>query len=95
MSSLCRRVKGHREPASYRVVFVPHQVIEDHIACYRVEYRGRSTHPLAAEKPGIPLNEIWISDLFRPCARCILFHELVETKHRARGLDPQALQEDG
>ncbi len=71
----------------YKVVFVPHERIADHIACYRVNYRGKDIHPPAADKLGIPLNEIWISELFRPYVRYILFHELREIEYRAQGLD--------
>lgn len=77
----------------YKLVCVPHEMIEDHIACYRVKYEGKVICPPAAERLGIPLNEIWISDLFRPYARYILFHELVEIKHRVQGLDPREAHE--
>ena len=82
-----------RAELGYKVRFVPHEVIADHIACYRVRYRGKEICPSAAAKLGIPLNEIWISELFRPYARYILFHELVEIRHRARGLAPREAHE--
>ncbi|MGY4706588.1 ComEA family DNA-binding protein [Candidatus Bipolaricaulota sp. J31] len=69
----------------YKVVYVPHEAIEDHISCYRVEYEGRVIHPPAADKLGIPLNEIWISETFKPYAKYILYHELREIDWRARG----------
>ena len=81
------------EDLGYKVVFVPHEIIADHIACYRVRYRGKEICPSAAAKLEIPLNEIWVSELFRPYARYILFHELAEIKHRARGLGPREAHE--
>ncbi|NOX44124.1 MAG: hypothetical protein GXO72_00050 [Caldiserica bacterium] len=77
--------KRELEKRGYKLVYVPHEVIADHIACYRVRYRGKDIYPPAADKLGIPLNEIWISELFRPYARYILFHELREIEYRARG----------
>lgn len=71
----------------YRVVYVPHEIIKDYNACYRVEYDGKIIYPPAADKLGIPLNEIWISEIWRPYEKYVLFHELQEIKHRAEGLD--------
>ena len=69
----------------YRVVYVPHEIIKDYNACYRVEYDGKIIYPPAADKLGIPLNEIWISEIWRPYEKYVLFHELQEIKHRAEG----------
>ena len=41
--------------------------------------------PPAAEKLGIPLNEIWISEKWKKYERYILYHELQEIKYRAMG----------
>ncbi len=42
--------------------------------------------PPAADKLGIPLNEIWISKKYKEFEEYILYHELREIKHRAEGL---------
>lgn len=65
--------------------YVPHELIKEYNACYRVIYKGKLISPPAADKLGILLNEIWISELLRPYERYILFHELREIKHRAEG----------
>jgi hypothetical protein len=69
----------------YKVVFVPHQLIQDHIACYYVEYEGKRIRPLAARRLHTPLNEIWISEKFREQEERILFHELQEITYRCKG----------
>jgi len=40
------------------VVYVPQEAIRDYNACYRVIYKGKLIHPPAAERLGIPINEI-------------------------------------
>ena len=47
------------------MVYVSHEVIRDYNACYRVIYKGKLIHPPAAERLGIPINEIWISELLK------------------------------
>ncbi len=78
-------LKEDLQRLGYKVVYVPHEIIEDHIACYRVKYEGKLICPPAADKLGIPLNEIWISEVFRPYERYILYHELREIAYRADG----------
>jgi competence protein ComEA len=73
------------EKLGFRIIYVPHEVIEDYNACYRVEYKGKLIFPSAANKLGIPLNEIWISEKWREFEEYILYHELREIKHRAEG----------
>lgn len=80
-----KSIRGEIEKLGYRVVYVPHKLIEDYIACYKVKYKGKLVFPLAAEKLGIPLNEIWISEKYREFEEYILYHELMEIKHRAKG----------
>lgn len=46
------------ERRGWRIRYVPHQVIEDYNDCYRAVYRGKVVYPPAADKLGIPLNEI-------------------------------------
>ena len=75
------------EKLGYRIVYVPHHVIKDYNACYRVIYQGKLISPPAAEKLGIPTNEIWLSEWFKNYEKYILFHELREIKHRAKGLN--------
>jgi competence protein ComEA len=65
---------------SYKVVYVPHKVVKDHIACYNVKYKGKLIRPPVAKKLRIPLNEIWISKKFQGYEKFILFHELKEIK---------------
>lgn len=78
--------RAEAERLGYKIVYVSHEVIKDYNACYRVIYDGKLIYPPAADKLGIPLNEIWISERFREYERYILFHELQEIKHRAEGL---------
>lgn len=69
----------------YKLVYVPHEVIEDYNACYRVKCGDKLIFPPAADRLGIPLNEIWISEKWKPFEEYILYHELREIKHRAAG----------
>jgi len=69
----------------YKIVYVPHEVIKDHNACYNVIYDGKNIRPPAAEKLGILINEIWISKKWRKYEKYILYHELAEIKYRAMG----------
>jgi len=80
-----KRVKEKIEKMGYKIVYVPHEVIENYNACYRVRYRGRTIFPPAADKLGIPLNEIWISNKWKEFDEHILYHELREIEHRAEG----------
>ena len=77
------------EKLGYRVRFVSHERIKEYIACYRVVYKGREIYPGATLKLKIPKNEIWISDAYREFAEYILFHELMEIKHRYEGYDAE------
>jgi competence protein ComEA len=65
---------------------LPHSVIEDYNATYNVTCRGKHMTNNAAEALKIPLGEIWISELWRPYEKFILFHELREISCRADGL---------
>lgn len=69
----------------WRIRYVPHETIADYNACYRVEYDGEIIHPPAADDLGIPVNEVWISEKWRPFERFVLFHELREIEYRADG----------
>jgi competence protein ComEA len=69
----------------YRVRYLPHETISDYNACYNVIYGGKIVKPAAADKLGIPLNEIWISEKWRKYEKYILHHELTEIKYRALG----------
>lgn len=72
----------------YRVRYVPHDVVGDHVACYHVVYQGRIVKPAAAKSLGIPLNEIWVSENYRDTAERVLYHELREIAYRASGWTP-------
>ncbi len=77
---------GEARKLGYRVVYVPHRLIREYIACYKVIYEGQLIYPPAALRLGIPLNEIWVSRLYRRFGKYIVFHELQEIKYRAKGL---------
>ena len=53
------------EKLGWRIRYVPHSVIEDYNACYRIVYKGKTIYPPAADRIGIPLNEIWLSEKLR------------------------------
>lgn len=71
----------------YLVRYVPHKVIADYNATYNVEYNGQHIITNAAKNLQIPLNEIWISEMWRPHEKYILFHELREILYRGKGYD--------
>ncbi len=73
------------ERMGWRVRYVPHEVIEDYNACYRVVYNGKVIYPPAADVLGIPLNEIWLSEKLREYEDYVLFHELREIHYRYLG----------
>jgi len=69
----------------YKIRYVSHEVIKDYNACYNVIYNGKRIKPPAADRLGIPLNEIWISEKWKKYKKYILYHELAEIKFRAQG----------
>jgi len=71
----------------YKVQYVPHKIIEDYNATYNVISENKHITTGAAKKLGIPLNEIWISEVWRPYEKYIVFHELREIYYRAKGFD--------
>ena len=71
---------------AYKVRYVPHETIEDYNATYNVICESKHVITGAAKELGIPLNEIWISEMWRPYEKYVLFHELREIYHRAQGL---------
>ncbi len=75
------------EKLGWRVRYVPHEVIEDYNACYRVNYKGKIIYPPATDKLGIPLNEIWLSEKLREYEEYVLLHELREIHYRYQGYD--------
>jgi competence protein ComEA len=77
----------------YMVRYVPHKVIADYNATYNVEYEGQHIITGASKRLGTPLNEIWISELWKPYEEYILFHELREIHHRRNGLTPKNAHE--
>lgn len=70
----------------YKVRYVPHEVIEDYNATYNVTFKNKHITTNAARRLGIPLNEIWISELWKSYEKYILFHELREIYYRAKGI---------
>jgi competence protein ComEA len=69
----------------YRVVYVPHKVIEDYNAAYNVVCQGKLITTGAAGELGILLGEIWVSELWKPYEKFIVFHELREIHYRSEG----------
>lgn len=71
---------------SYKVCYVPHEVIEDYNATYNILFENKHITTNAAKKLNIPINEIWISGMWKPYEMYILFHELREIYYRADGI---------
>lgn len=86
-------VREKIEKLGYRIVYVPHKIIEDYNACYRVRYQEKVIFPPAADRLGIPLNEIWISEKWKPFEKYIVYHELKEIEYRAEGKNVQQAHE--
>jgi len=78
-------VRKEIEKFEWKVRYVPHEIIEDYNACYKVVYHDKVIYPPAANKLGIPLNEIWLSERLREYEDYVLFHELREIQYRYQG----------
>jgi hypothetical protein len=76
-----------RSNYAYKIVYVPHEVIEDYNATYNVMCEDKLITTNAAKELDIPLNEIWISEKRKPYAKYIIFHELREIYYRAKGIE--------
>ena len=70
----------------YKVRYVPHETIENYNATYNVTYDSKHITTGAAKELNVPLNEIWISELWKPYEKYVLFHELREIYYRAKGV---------
>jgi competence protein ComEA len=70
----------------YKIVYVPHTIIEDYNATYNVVCEDKLISTGSAKTPRVPLGEIWISELWKPYEKFIVFHELREIYYRAKGL---------
>lgn len=88
----CISIKEEIRNLGYKVVFVPHSVVTDHIAVYNVIYKGRrfrapnrDQQRRRGERLEVPLGQIWISKKYRKAADRILFHELNELKYQRKG----------
>ncbi|MFQ5871927.1 MAG: hypothetical protein ACE5IB_07200 [Candidatus Geothermarchaeales archaeon] len=66
--------KSRIQRLGWRVKYVPHDIIEDYNATYNVEYEGQHIVTGAAKELGIPLNEIWISERWKPYKKYLLYH---------------------
>lgn len=77
--------RAEMESRGWEIVYKPHAEMAAYNAFYRVEYEGQEIAPPAARREGVPLNEVWLSEKFRPYERYILFHELSEIAYRAAG----------
>jgi len=82
-------IKQKIKKLGYKIRFVPHELIKNHIAFYNVKYKGKIIRPKIAEKLRVPLNEIWISERYKNKLNNILFHELREIEYRRLGLTPK------
>jgi competence protein ComEA len=71
---------------AYKIHYVPHGVIEDYNATCNVVCENKHITTNAAKELGIPLNEIWISEMWKPYEKYILFHELREIFYRTKGI---------
>jgi competence protein ComEA len=71
---------------SCRIIYIPHEVIEDYNATYHVMFDDKVITTGVSSELGVPLNEIWISELWKPYERFIIFHELREIYYKAEGL---------
>ena len=80
-------VRDKIKQLGWMIRYVPHETIKDYNACYRVEYKGRIIHPPPADRLGIPLNEIWLSEALKNFEDYVLFHELREIQYRYEGYD--------
>ncbi|MBO3842255.1 MAG: hypothetical protein FGF48_07560 [Candidatus Brockarchaeota archaeon] len=78
---------------AYKVRYVPHEVIEDYNATYNVIFKDKHIVTNAARELKIPLNEIWISEMWKSYEKYILFHELREIYHRANGMGAKEAHE--
>lgn len=85
--------RAEMEALGYDVVYKPHEEMAKYNAFYRVEYDGMEIAPPAARQMGVPLNEVWLTELLRPYEPYILHHELNEIKFRARGYDVEEAHE--
>ncbi len=79
------RPKKEMESLGYDIVYKPHKEIADHMAFYKVEYDSKVIAPPIVRRYDISLNEVWLSEKFKPYEKYILYHELQEIKYRAEG----------
>jgi len=77
--------RAEMEERGYDIVYWPHEEMARYNAFYNVEYEGEVIAPPAARREGVPLNEVWVSELYRPYERYLLHHELSEIRFRAEG----------
>jgi len=70
---------------AYKVRYVSHEIIEEYNATYNVVFEDKHITTGAARELGIPLNEIWISEMWKPYEAYIIFHELREIYYRSSG----------
>lgn len=78
---------------AYRIRYVPHEIIEDYNATYNVLFQNKPVTTNAAKELNIPLNEIWISEMWRSYEKYIVFHELREIYYRANGFSREEAHE--
>lgn len=71
-------------------IFHPYKVIyrsNPYAGSYNLTtWDGRSVSPTGGKRLGIPKDEIWIDEVYRPFTDLILFHELFEAKLIAQGV---------
>ena len=57
------------------------------MAFYRVEYEGKEVKCPVADVYGVPLNQIWLTEKFKPFEKYVLHHEFNEIKYMAEGVE--------
>ncbi len=73
------------EALGHDIVYKPHETMAKYNAFYRVEYDGEVISPPTARRVGVPLNEVWRTELLHLYERYILHHDPTEIRYRACG----------
>ncbi|MFW6196107.1 MAG: hypothetical protein ACOC5D_02105 [Thermoplasmatota archaeon] len=86
-------LKGILSDRDFKLVFKNSELMKKYNACYRVEYEGDLVYPPAADRLGIPKNEIWIHSIWKDYEKYILYHELKEIEYRIEGYSVEKAHE--
>ncbi|MBO3753263.1 MAG: hypothetical protein FGF53_00040 [Candidatus Brockarchaeota archaeon] len=69
---------------AYKVRYVPHEVIEDYNATYNVIFKDKHIVTNAARELKIPLNEIWISEMWKSYEKYIIVQTVWAPRRRMK-----------